>query len=69
MQNTAATFHLSVTPDYQGPCRLCLKLKARRPGAPHLLGFILLTSFTDTLLVVSGLNIVYDCRFWQFCRR
>ena len=30
--------------------------------APHLPRFILLVSFSDTLLVVAILGIVYDCR-------
>ena len=32
--------------------------------ASHLLRLILLVSFSDTLLVVSILDIVYDCHLW-----
>ena len=44
-----------------GACGLCPEPGARRLCAPHLSRFILLVSFSDTLLVVSILGIVYDC--------
>ena len=34
--------------------------------APRLPGFILLVSFSDTLLAVSILGIVYDCHLRPF---
>ena len=40
-----------------GACRLCLKSKARRLCVPHFPRFVLLVSSTDTLLVVSILDI------------
>ena len=42
-----------------GACGLCPKSRARR--ASHLPRFILLGSFSDNLLVVSILDIVYNC--------
>ena len=41
-----------------GTYGLCPKYRPRR--APRLPGFILLRSFSDTLLVVSVLDIVYE---------
>ena len=41
--------------------RLCPKLRARCGCTPRLPRFILLVSFSETLLVVSILDIVYDC--------
>ena len=49
----------------RGACGLCQKLRARRVGAPRLPKFILLVSLSDTLLVVSILDIVYDCHLRQ----
>ena len=43
-----------------GAYGLCPRSRARRPCAPRLPRFILLGSFSDTLLVVSILDIVYD---------
>ena len=40
---------------------LCPKSRARRAHAPCLPKFNLLGGFSDTLLVVSILGIVYDC--------
>ena len=37
--------------------------------APCLQRFILLVSFRDTLLVVSILDIVYDCHLFAICSR
>ena len=42
-------------------CGMCPKSRARRARLPRL---ILLVSFSDTLLVVSILDIVYDCHLW-----
>ena len=42
-------------------CGLCPKSRAWREHAPRFPRFILLVSFSDTLLVVSILDIVYDC--------
>lgn len=44
-------------------CRLCPRSTARRARLPHLPEFILLGSFSSTLLVVFILDIVYDCCF------
>ena len=49
----------------RGAYGLCQKLRARRVGAPRLPKFILLVSLSDTLLVVSILDIVYDCHLRQ----
>ena len=49
-----------------GSCELCLKSRTRRTCPPHLLRFILLVSFSDTLHVVSILGIAYDCHLLPF---
>ena len=39
----------------------CVESRELGRGAPHLPRFILLGSFSDTLLLVSILDIVYEC--------
>ena len=46
-----------------GACRLCPRSRARRARLPRLPEFILLGSFSSTLLVVFILDMVYDCCF------
>ena len=41
----------------------CVQSRGLGACVPHLPGFILLVSSSDTLLVVSILDIVYDCHF------
>ena len=43
----------------------CVKSREFGARAPPLPSFILLVSFSDTLLAVSILDIVYDCDLWQ----
>ena len=42
----------------------CVQSRGLGAYASHLPNFILLISFSDTLLVVSILDIVYDCHLW-----
>ena len=44
-----------------GACGLCSRSRARREHAPRFPRFILIGSFSDTLLVVSILDMAYDC--------
>ena len=44
-----------------GAYGLCPETKYQHLGAPRLPRFILLGSFSDTLLVVSILDMIYDC--------
>ena len=45
-------------------CVLSTKSRVQYTHAPGLPRFILLVSFSDTLLVVSILDIVYECHLW-----
>ena len=47
-----------------GGCGLSTKSRVQYTHAPGLPRFILLVSFSNTLLVVSTLDIVYECHLW-----
>lgn len=42
----------------------CVQRREHGACAPHIRMFIRLVSFSETLLVVSILNMVYDCHMW-----